>query len=65
MADKLSTRVARSYTFTFESEEEKAQMLAHAKKGGRTLAGLIKYLLEQDAAKATPPPPAAAATAGA
>ena len=45
---KTDTRVARSYTFTFESEAEKAALLAHAKKQGRTLAGLIKYLLAAD-----------------
>ena len=50
---KVTTRVVRSYTFVFESEAEKAAMLAHAKRQGRTLAGLIKHLLRTDAT-ATP-----------
>lgn len=51
---KADTRVARSYTFVFESEAEKAALLAHAKKQGRTLAGLIKYLLSADVAAKGP-----------
>lgn len=60
---KVETRVARSYTFVFESMEEKAATLAHAKKQGRTLAGLIKHLLASDAA-AHPAPPATPAGGG-
>ena len=52
---KTDTRVARSYTFTFESEAEKATLLAHAKKQGRTLAGLIKHLLASDVAASSTP----------
>ena len=48
MAGKTDTRVARSYTFTFDSEHEKAEALAHAKKKGLTLAALIKSLLISD-----------------
>jgi hypothetical protein len=58
MADKLSTRVARSYTFTFETLEEKTAMLSHAKKRGLTLASLIKSLLAKDLeSKEAPAPP--------
>ena len=56
---KADTRVARSYTFVFESEAEKAAMLAHAKRQGRTLAGLIKHLLNTDALAAAHPAPGA------
>lgn len=48
MAGKTDTRVARSYTFTFDSEQEKADALAHAKKKGLTLAALVKSLLVTD-----------------
>lgn len=60
---KTDTRVARSCTFTFETIEEKATMQAHAKKQGRTLAGLIKYLLAQDA-RTVPAATAATGTDG-
>jgi hypothetical protein len=61
MAGKTDTRVARAYTFTFDEPTDKERYAAHAKKQGRTLAGLIKYLLDQDRQKheATPPPPGA------
>lgn len=54
---KTDTRVARSYTFTFESEAEKAAYIVHAATRGRTLAGLIKYLLALDAGKLPPATP--------
>ena len=50
MADKTATRITRSYTFTFDEDGDKARLSAHAKKQGRTLAGLIKYLLAADLA---------------
>ena len=56
MADKTATRITRSYTFTFDEPGDKARYAAHARRQGRTLAGLIKYLLASDAA---PRPPAA------
>ncbi len=58
---KTSTRVARSVTFTFDSEEEKAAYQAHAKRRGQTLAGLIKSLLAKDREALPPAPPAAPA----
>lgn len=48
MAGKTDTRVTRSYTFTFDTEQDKAEMLAHAKQQGLTLAALIKSLLVND-----------------
>ena len=45
MADKTTTRNARAYTFTFDEDGDKARYAALAKSQGRTLAGLIKYLL--------------------
>ncbi|NVO33491.1 hypothetical protein [Hymenobacter lapidiphilus] len=59
--NKTATRVARSVTFTFDSEEEKAAYQAHAKRRGLTLAGLIKSLLAADRA-ALPAPAAPSAT---
>ena len=57
MADKTATRMTRAYTFTFDEDGDKAQYSALAKRQGRTLAGLIKYLLAADMA-AHPVPPA-------
>ena len=54
MADKTVTRMARSYTFTFDEAGDKQRYQAHAKKQGRTLAGLIKHLLTTDAAVVLP-----------
>lgn len=54
MADKTTTRSARAYTFTFDEDGDKQQYAAHAKKQGRTLAGLIKYLLAADVAAKGP-----------
>ena len=48
MADKTTTRSARAYTFTFDEDGDKQRFSVHAKKQGRTLAGLIKYLLAAD-----------------
>lgn len=48
MAGKTDTRVARSYTFTFDSEQEKAALLAYAKERGLTLAGLLKMLIKDE-----------------
>ena len=53
MADKTTTRSARAYTFTFDEDGDKQRSAAHAKRQGRTLAGLIKHLLRTDMA-ATP-----------
>ena len=51
MSDKTVTRASRAYTFTFDEEGEKELYHAHAAAKGRTLAGLIKYLLALDAGK--------------
>ena len=56
MEGKTATRNARAYTFTFDTEEEKALYQAHAKRRGLTLAGLIKSLLAEDRAKLPPAP---------
>ena len=63
MEGKTATRNARAYTFTFDSEEDKAAYQAHAKRRGLTLAGLIKSLLAADLTAHGPlpeaPPPRA------
>lgn len=48
MADKMTSRMSRAYSFTFDEDGDKQRFSAHAKKQGRTLAGLIKYLLAAD-----------------
>jgi hypothetical protein len=57
MEGKTATRNARAYTFTFDTEEEKAAYQSHAKRRGLTLAGLIKSLLAEDRAKLPPTGP--------
>lgn len=47
-------RALLRYTFTFDSEQEKATLLAYAKERGLTLAGLLKMLIK-DELERTPP----------
>ena len=56
-------RTERVVPVTFSTVEEKQAMQAHAKQQGRTLAGLIKYLLAQDA-RTVPAATAATGTDG-
>lgn len=62
MAAKLDTRMSRAYSFTFDEDGDKERFHKQAKRQGRTLAGLIKYLLERDAATDRAVPPATPAT---
>lgn len=49
MAGKTDTRVSRSFTFSFEEDEDKPFYHGVAKADNRSLASLIKHLLEQHA----------------
>jgi hypothetical protein len=49
MAGKTDTRVPRSFTFSFDEDGDKARYHLLAKAESRSLASLIKHLLEQHA----------------
>lgn len=49
MAGKTDTRVSRSFTFSFDEDGDKARYHLLAKAENRSLASLVKHLLEQHA----------------
>ncbi len=49
MAGKTDTRVSRSFTFSFDEDDDKPRYHRLAKAENRSLASLIKHLLEQHA----------------
>lgn len=67
MAAKTDTRISRGYSFTFDEDGEKKRYSDHAKTEGRTLAGLIKYLLKasrEGRVTVAPPAPGGLGEAG-
>jgi hypothetical protein len=54
MTASRENRIARSYSFTFDNEGDKADYHALAERRGTNLANLIKMLLKADLEKNPP-----------
>ena len=57
MTATRQNRIARAYTFTFDSEADKEAAHAYAKRRGTNLANLLKMLLAADLAAHPAPTP--------